>query len=87
MFTRRHFLSSSSALIALPFLESLGFHRFASAAVPTAPAKRMIFLGIGFGVTKETWYPDVKQTGTNYTLPPGLAPLARHGSWREMSSD
>ena len=78
MFTRRHFLRSSSALIALPFLESLGFRRFASAAVPTAPAKRMVFLGIGFGVTKETWYPDLKQTGTDYTLPPGLAPLARH---------
>jgi len=29
---RRHFLRSSTALVALPFLESLGFHRFASAA-------------------------------------------------------
>ncbi len=78
MQTRRHFLRSGSALIALPFLSSLGFRRFAAAAMPVTPAKRMIFLGMGFGVTKETWYPDVKQTGADYTLPPGLAPLARH---------
>jgi hypothetical protein len=75
---RRHFLRSSSACIALPFLESLGFRRFASAApIPPRP-KRMIFLGFGWGVTRETWFPDVKQTGSGYTLPPGLAPLAQH---------
>lgn len=78
MSTRRHFLRSSSALIALPFLDSLGFRRFAAAATPAAPAKRMIFLGMGYGVTKETWFPDVSQTGTDYKLPAGLAPLARH---------
>ena len=38
----------------------------------------MVFLGFGFGVTKETWFPDVEQTGTDYDLSPGLAPLARH---------
>jgi hypothetical protein len=38
----------------------------------------MVFLGFGFGVTKESWYPDVKQTGTQFDLPPGLAPLQRH---------
>lgn len=78
MATRRHFLRSSSALIALPFLESLGFSRFASAVMPGAPAKRMIFIGMGYGVTKETWFPDVKQTGADYALPPGLVPLSRH---------
>ena len=76
--TRRHFLRSTSACIALPFLESLGFRRFASAAPAALPPKRMIFLAFGWGVTKETWFPDVKQTGAEYTLPPGLAPLARH---------
>jgi Protein of unknown function (DUF1552) len=76
--TRRHFLRSSKAIIALPFLESLGWRRFASAAAEPTRPKRMVFLGFGFGVTKETWYPDPKQTGTNYTLPPGLQPLARH---------
>ena len=76
--TRRGFLRSSSALIALPFLESFGFRRFASAAAPAASPKRFVFLGMGFGVTKESWYPDQKDTGLDYTLPEGLAPLAKH---------
>lgn len=77
---RRHFLRGTGALIALPALESVGFRRFASAATsnPVAPPKRSVFLGIGFGVTKETWYPDINQTGTDYQLSEGLAPLARH---------
>ncbi len=78
-FSRRQFLRSATALIALPAMESLGFRRFASAATALAPApKRFVFLGFGFGVTHETWFPDVKSTGENYTLPPGLKPLARH---------
>jgi hypothetical protein len=77
--TRRHFLRSSSALIALPFLESLGFRRFASAAEATVVVpKRMVFLGFGFGVTNETWFPDVNKVGADYILPEGLAPLERH---------
>lgn len=76
---RRHFLRGTGALIALPALESIGFRRFASAAT-VAPSKRAVFLGTGFGVTKETWFPDREQTGTNYELSEGLAPLARHQS-------
>jgi len=77
---RRHFLRGMGALIGLPALESIGFRRFASAAsrAPARPSKRAIFLGMGFGVTKETWYPDLKDTGAGYKLPEGLAPLARH---------
>ena len=80
--SRRHFLRGSGTLIALPTLESLGFRRFASAAAsrPVAPAKRCVFLSIGFGVTKETWFPNVSQTGPGYTLSEGLSPLARHQS-------
>lgn len=74
---RRHFLRGTGAVIALPMLESLGFTRFASAA-PAPPPKRLIFLGFGWGVTQETWYPDAAQTGADYDLPQGLAPLARH---------
>ena len=37
-------------------------------------------MGIGFGVTKETWFPDINQTGADYKLSEGLAPLARHKS-------
>jgi hypothetical protein len=38
----------------------------------------MIFLAMGWGVTKETWFPDRNTTGTDYDLPPGLKPLERH---------
>jgi len=76
--TRRHFLRSSTALIALPALESLGFRRFASAAAPVAPPKRLIFLGFGWGITTESWFPDIKNPGSDYEIPAGLAPLARH---------
>ena len=79
---RRHFLRGAGALIALPTLESIGFRRFASAAnkTPVKPPKRAVFLGMGFGVTKETWFPDINQTGPDYELSEGLAPLARHKS-------
>ena len=79
-FNRRHFLRGTGTLIALPALESIGFRRFASATdkAPPKPPKRMVFLGFGFGVTQETWFPNVEQTGADYKLPEGLAPLARH---------
>ncbi|MDB4350596.1 hypothetical protein OAB11_01320, partial [Verrucomicrobia bacterium] len=81
-FNRRHFLRGTGALIALPALESIGFRRFASAAAtaPSIPSKRAVFLGFGFGVTKETWYPDPEDTGPDYRLSPGLKSLARHKS-------
>ena len=93
MSRRRHFLKSSTALIALPFLDSLGFRRFASAALPVAPPKRLAFLGFGWGVTEETWYPDIKTPGPDYELPTGLKPLAQHkkdfsivqGLWNQYS--
>jgi hypothetical protein len=75
---RRRFLRSSSALIALPVLESLGFKPFAAAAAPARSPKRFIFLSIGYGVTQESWFPALDQPGANYTLPAGLQPLARH---------
>lgn len=79
MKTRRQFLRGSSALIALPALESLGFRRFVSAASQTVTSpKRMVFLGFGWGVTKESWYPDRETVGRDYELPKGLAPLKRH---------
>jgi len=75
--TRRHFLRSTSALIALPALGSLGFKAFATTK-PVNPPKRMVFLGFGWGVTNETWFPDAKATGAEWQLSEGLKPLARH---------
>ena len=79
-FNRRHFLCGTGALIALPALESIGFRPFAVAAekAKAAPPKRAAFLGIGFGITKETWFPDLNDTGAEYKLSEGLSPLARH---------
>ncbi len=76
--SRRDFLKSSTAFIALPALESLGFRRLASASTAVAPPKRLVFLGIGYGVTQESWFPNAKDRGKSYSLPPGLAPLAQH---------
>ena len=76
-FNRRHFLRGAGALIALPALESIGYRRFASAAAVTPP-KRMMFMGIGYGVTSETWFPDINDKGSGYKLSEGLKPLARH---------
>ncbi|MEY5026198.1 MAG: hypothetical protein RLZZ244_1726 [Verrucomicrobiota bacterium] len=95
MNTRRHFLQSSTALIALPFLESLGFRRFASAAPVATPPKRLIFLGFGWGITEATWYPDITKPGPDYELPLGLKPLERHrkdfsvvqGLWNKYSNE
>jgi hypothetical protein len=75
--TRRHFLRSSSALITLPTLESIGFKAFAAPKVATPP-KRMVFLGFGWGVTNETWFPDKTKVGADWQLSEGLKPLARH---------
>jgi hypothetical protein len=78
-YSRRHFLRAAGTILALPALESIGFRRFASAATATASRpKRAVFLGFGWGVTEDTWMPDIKTTGANYKLPAGLAPLARH---------
>ena len=79
-FNRRTFLRGAGALIALPALESIAFRRFATATTKAAGAipKRAVFMGIGFGVTKQTWYPDQKDTGAKYQLSEGLSPLARH---------
>ena len=95
MKTRRHFLRSSTALIALPTLASVGFRRFASAASVAQPPKRLVFLGFGWGITNESWYPDIKQPGADYLLPAGLKPLERHkadfsvvqGLWNKYSNE
>jgi hypothetical protein len=40
----------------------------------------MVFLGFGWGVTNETWFPDPKRTGADWELSEGLRPLAKHQS-------
>lgn len=76
--SRRKFLRSSTALVALPALESVGFAKIAKAASVAAAPKRMVFLSMGWGVTKESWFPKLDQVGYDYDLPKNLAPLDRY---------
>lgn len=80
LLNRRNFLRSATALIALPAFDSLGFRCFAADKKTQVNPKRLIFLGFGWGVTEESWYPDINTTGKNYKLPAGLSPLKRHKS-------
>ena len=75
---RRAVLQGAGALVALPLLDSFGWRRFAAAAPTAAPPKRMVFLSFGWGVTRETWFPNLDHVGADYDLPSGLQPLARH---------
>lgn len=77
---RRRFLQGAGSSIALPALASLGLPGPVANAAAAAAArpKRMVFIAIGWGVTEETWYPDKTKTGSDWTLPEGLQPLARH---------
>lgn len=72
--TRRSFLRIGSSVLALPFLESFAGVKTAS----TPPPKRMIFLGGGFGFTKDTFYPKKAGRFSEIGMTEGLAPLARH---------
>ncbi|MEM6917122.1 MAG: DUF1552 domain-containing protein, partial [Verrucomicrobiota bacterium] len=76
--TRRAVLRSSTATIALPFLESFGFRKFVAAAEPAKIPKRMVWLGMGFGVTADKWFPKTEEVGADYEFPEILKPLERH---------
>ena len=76
--SRRQALVTGTAIIGLPAFESLGFRRFAAAATAVAPPKRLVFLGFGWGVTEDEWYPKIGEPGRDYSLPPLLEPLAKH---------
>lgn len=73
--SRRGFLRSAGSLVALPFLDSLGFRPFVRAAVPRPPL-RAAWLYIPNGVNVNQWYPSGE--GTNYQLSPALSELERH---------
>ena len=75
--SRRRFLRGAGACLPLPFLPSLERQAFAAAPVPKPP-KRMAFVSFGFSVLESSWYPDPKQAGRDWTITPGLTPMARH---------
>ena len=71
--TRRTFLRVGSTFMAVPFLET-----FAQGAEKQAPPKRVVFLGGGFGFTKDTFYPKEAGRFSDIGLTEGLSPLERH---------
>ncbi|CAA6676252.1 MULTISPECIES: DUF1552 domain-containing protein [unclassified Lentimonas] len=75
--TRRSFLRASGTLLSLPFLESVASAQTTSTTQTAAP-KRMIFLGGGFGFTKQTFYPKAAGRFADIGLTDGLMPLERH---------
>ena len=93
--SRRHVLTTGTAVIALPAFASLGFRRCAAAAAGATPPKRLVFLGFGWGVTEDEWYPKIGEPGAGYTLPALLEPLAKHkadfsivqGLWNRLTSN
>ena len=72
--TRRSFLFAGSTVHSVPFLETFAHAK----ATSKAPPKRMMFLGGGFGFTKDTFYPKQGGRFSEIGLTAGLAPLKRH---------
>jgi hypothetical protein len=67
-------LRGAGVALALPFLESLGFRRFAAPARAATPPQRLLFYYVPNGIHMPAWTP--KDTGADYTLPPIHQPLA-----------
>ena len=72
--TRRSFLHAGSGVLAIPFLETLASGEKAVSKPPT----RSIFLGGGFGFTKDSFYPTQAGRFADIGLTDGLKPLERH---------
>ncbi|MEM7013062.1 MAG: DUF1552 domain-containing protein [Verrucomicrobiota bacterium] len=72
--TRRSFLRAGSGVLALPFLETFA----QPAAAEATPPKRVIFLGGGFGFTKDKFFPKEEGRFADIGLTEGLSPLKRH---------
>ena len=70
---RRAFLRTGSTVLALPLLESVG-----KANTPAVTPKRMLFIGCGFGFTKDTFFPTEAGRFADIGLTPGMKPLERH---------
>ncbi len=72
--TRRSFLQAGTTLLSIPFLETYAKSQDLAASSP----KRVLFLGGGFGFTKDTFYPTEGGRFSEIGLTEGLAPLKRH---------
>lgn len=60
--------------MALPFLESLADTK----DLKNATSKRLVFMGGGFGLTEESFYPDKEGRFSDIGMTTGLKPMERH---------
>ena len=71
--SRRSFLRSATACLALPYLDTFA----AAASELSGPKKRMIFLGQGYGFLPE-FYPTESGRFSEIGLTEGMSPLKKH---------
>lgn len=71
-FSRRSFLASAGAFLALPALETFAGGKASSSN------KKMIFLGQGYGFTEKSFYPEKSGRFADIGLTDGLSSLKRH---------
>ena len=74
-YSRRSFLKSASACLALPYLETFAFA--GSGPTNTDALKRMVFLTQGYGHLP-SFYPKESGKFSEIGLPEGLSPLSKH---------
>lgn len=74
LYNRRTMLKAGFTALALPFMESLAVGKSASTIAP----KRFLFIGCGYGFTKNSFFPTKAGKFSKIGLTPGLKPLDRH---------
>jgi hypothetical protein len=75
--SRRTFLRGAGAAIGLPLLDAMTpARRLIGATAAVKPPVRLACLFFPNGVWQDAWIP--KETGSEFTLPPSLEPLADH---------
>ncbi len=72
---RRRFIQGAGVTLAIPQFESL-LSKSDAAEATGKPIKRLICLTNNYGVYQKAFFPT--ESGTDYTIPPTLQPLAKH---------
>jgi len=75
---RRVFLKACPLALTLPLLASASGRTSMAAAAIEAPPKRLVFLGGGYGFTKQTFYPTKAGKFSKIGATQGLKPLQKH---------
>ena len=75
---RRTFLRTGRGLLAVPLLETCARGQQQRTPDNRTPPKRVVFLGGGFGFTKDSFYPTQAGRFADIGLTEGLTPMRRH---------